>query len=132
MRRNNAWKFALVVFVVAWSLYEMYPPTPRDLLVEFQGRAVRKDATFTSIMERVAQLQKEKPNRTFGNLKEAVGTNDDAVWWTYCIRRLGTGAVDRALGQLKEATRASAVRNRGGLLTKIFKDIAKESGEALQ
>src|SRR5262245_12729682 len=76
MRRNNIWKFALVVFVVAWSLYEMYPPTPRDLLVEFQGRAVRKDATFTSIMERVAQLQKEKPNRTFGNLKEAIGTND--------------------------------------------------------
>ncbi len=65
-------------------------------------------------------------------IAEAVGTNDDAVWWTYCIRRLGTGAVDRALGQLKEATRASAVRNRGGLLTKIFKDIAKESGEALQ
>ena len=65
-------------------------------------------------------------------IAEAVGTKDDSVWWTYCIRRLGTGAVDRALGQLKEATRMSTVRNRGGLLTKIFKDIAKESGEALQ
>lgn len=65
-------------------------------------------------------------------IAEAVGTKDDSVWWTYCIRRLGTGAVDRALGQLKEATRMSTVRNRGGLLTKIFKDIAKEAGEALQ
>lgn len=65
-------------------------------------------------------------------IAEAVGTRDDTVWWTYCIRRLGPGAVDRALGQLKDATRATQVRNRGGLLTKIFKDIANESGEALQ
>ena len=81
MRRNNIWKCALVIFIVAWSLYEMYPPTPRDLLVEFEGRAVRKDATFAALLERAKQLQKEKPNRTFGNLKEAVGTNDLAVYF---------------------------------------------------
>lgn len=65
-------------------------------------------------------------------ITEAVGSRDDVVWWTYCIRRLGGGAVDRALGQLKEACRAGQVRNRGGLLTKIFKDIADESGESLR
>lgn len=64
-------------------------------------------------------------------IAEAVGTRDDAVWWTYCVRRLGAGAVGRALGQLKEATQASSIRNRGGLLTKIMKDIASESGLAL-
>ncbi|MGL5096206.1 MAG: hypothetical protein ACRDD1_11495, partial [Planctomycetia bacterium] len=32
-------------------------------------------------------------------IAQAVGSSDDAVWWTYCIRRLGCGAVDRALGQ---------------------------------
>ncbi len=64
-------------------------------------------------------------------IAQAVGSVDDAVWWTYCIRRLGCGAVGRALGQLKEACQAGQVRNRGGLLTKIFKDIAAEAGIAL-
>lgn len=65
-------------------------------------------------------------------IAEAVGTHDDAVWWTYCIRRLGVGSLDRALGQLKEACRAGKVRNRGGLLTKILKDIAAETGISIQ
>jgi hypothetical protein len=40
--------------------------------------------------------------------------------------------VDRALGQLKEACELGKVRSRGALLTKIFKDIAEETGIALQ
>lgn len=56
----------------------------------------------------------------------AVGSDDDRAWWVQCVTRLGTGAVDRALGQLKEARRAQRVANPGGLLTKIFKDIAAE------
>jgi hypothetical protein len=47
------------------------------------------------------------------------------------VKRLGPGAVDRALGQLKDARQLSSVRNPGGLLTKIFKDIATEAGIAL-
>jgi hypothetical protein len=39
--------------------------------------------------------------------------------------------VDRALGQLKEARQLSSIRNPGGRLTKIFKDIATEAGIAL-
>jgi len=35
------------------------------------------------------------------------------------------------MGQLKEATRIYTVVNRGGLLT-VFKDIAKQAGEALR
>ena len=47
------------------------------------------------------------------------------------MKRLGAGAVDRALGQLKEARQLSSVRNPGGLLTKIFKGIATEAGITL-
>lgn len=65
-------------------------------------------------------------------IADAVGSRDDRVWWTYCVRRLGPGPLDRALGQLKEAVRAGGVRNRGGLLTKILKDIAAESGASLR
>ena len=39
--------------------------------------------------------------------------------------------MDRALGQLKEARSLGHVLNPGGLLTKIFKDIAQEAGVAL-
>ncbi|QJX01106.1 hypothetical protein [Frigoriglobus tundricola] len=56
----------------------------------------------------------------------AVGSDDDRAWWVQCVTRLGTGAVDRGLGQLKEVCRAQRVANPGGLLTKIFKDIAAE------
>jgi hypothetical protein len=51
--------------------------------------------------------------------------------FTQCVRRLGHGAVDRALGQLNEAIATGKVRSRGALLTKIFKDIAEEAGIAL-
>ena len=66
-------------------------------------------------------------------IADAVGSGDDRPWWPqWCVKRLGPGAVDRALGQLEEARQLSSVRNPGGLLTKIFKDIATEAGIALQ
>ena len=64
-------------------------------------------------------------------IADAVGSGDDRPWWTQCVKRLGPGTVDRALGQLKEARQLSSVRNPGGLLTKIFKGIATEAGITL-
>lgn len=62
---------------------------------------------------------------------EAVGNREGRSWWARCAQLLGRGAVDRALGQLKEACQLASVKNRGGLLTKIFKDIAAERGVLL-
>lgn len=62
---------------------------------------------------------------------EVTRNRRDRLWWSQCARRLGQGAVDRALGQLKEGIAAGKIRNRGAVLTKIFKDIAEESGIAL-
>ncbi|HVZ17181.1 MAG TPA: protein translocase subunit SecD, partial [Terriglobales bacterium] len=62
--------------VIAWSLYEMYPPVGRDLAKEFQAVAIRKDAAFSEMMRRFHELQDEHPERSFGNLAEAIGTND--------------------------------------------------------
>ena len=36
---------------------------------------------------------------------EAVGGGEERARWTQCVKRLGTGAVDRGLGLLKEARR---------------------------
>ena len=63
-------------------------------------------------------------------ISDAVGSNDDRPWRTQYVKRLKPGTVDRALGQLKEARQHSSVRNPGGLLTKIVKDIAIKAGIA--
>lgn len=83
MNRNNLWKFIIVVLVVVWSFIEMYPPVGRDLVQEFKDKAIgsRKDAAYTNILERLEKLQQKTPQRGFGNLVEAVGTNDITVYF---------------------------------------------------
>lgn len=66
----------LVCAVIAWSLYEMYPPARRDLAQQFQAKAARKDAAFAAILGRQHSLQADRPDRPFANLVEAIGTND--------------------------------------------------------
>ncbi len=72
---RNAWKFLLVVFVVAWSLFELYPPKPRDLIQVFQQLAEAPDATFNEIVAKAQELQRQNSNQ-FLNLLTASGTND--------------------------------------------------------
>ena len=76
MKQNNRWRFILVVLIVAWSLYEIYPPASRDLVQEFSSRAENTDAAFTNILQRLAPLQAARPDREFANLSDAIGTND--------------------------------------------------------
>jgi SecD/SecF fusion protein len=83
MNRNNLWKFVIVVAVVLWSFYEMYPPVSKNLITEFHDRAVRKDTNFDQIMARLDGLQKVNPNRTFANLVDAVGTNDLSYYFPF-------------------------------------------------
>src|SRR6185369_10740896 len=80
MKRKNVWRSMLVVFVLAWALWEMNPPTPRDLIEEFQARAVNTDTNFTAIVQRASELQKQSqtPGRAFASLLEAAGTNNIA------------------------------------------------------
>jgi SecD/SecF fusion protein len=76
MKRNNFWRWVLVVFLVAWAINEIYPPVGRPLLKVFIDQASDKDAAFTNIVTRAEALQKQFPERVYGNLFEAVGTND--------------------------------------------------------
>src|ERR1039457_5328127 len=76
MNRNNFWRLVLVVLVILWSLYELYPPRGRDLLVFFREKAVSRDPTFSTIFQKAKDLQKATPERPYENLVEAIGTND--------------------------------------------------------
>jgi hypothetical protein len=97
-------------------------------LVVFERKlAPRQDhGTYRKVAEESAGV-------LFGvdRITEALGSDDDRVWWTQCVKRLGTGAVDRALGLLKEARQSQAIRNPGGLLTRLFQKIAQEQGVSL-
>lgn len=74
--RNNFWKWVFVALVVVWSLYEIYPPRGRDLVQVFRERAVNKDVTFSNIVYQAMEAQRTRPDRAYGNLQDAIGTND--------------------------------------------------------
>src|SRR5665213_1974301 len=79
MKKNKYW-WALIVFLVAWSLWEIYPPTTQNLIVEFRDQAdpSKEDATFRKILDAALALEKADPDphRQFADLMTAVGTND--------------------------------------------------------
>jgi SecD/SecF fusion protein len=76
MSRNNPWIFLFVVLIICWSFYEMYPPTSRSLVQAFETRAVNRDTNFTAIVQRLQPLLQAGTNSEFGNLQEAIGTNN--------------------------------------------------------
>ena len=109
MNRNSFWRWALVALLVAWALYELYPPMGRNLVGVFQANAVRTDATFNDIVAEAEALGEENPQNAFGNLMVAVGTNDIRTYFpqfetsaqlqptTYILNRLQR----RAAGQIQ-------------------------------
>jgi SecD/SecF fusion protein len=107
MKRNNLLRFIIVVLVVAWSIYEIYPPTGRDVIEYFNEKALVRDDTFKSIVATARSLRQEKPERGFANLKDAVGTNDITKYFpqfeaknkknpsTYVLNKIQRGAAGR-------------------------------------
>ncbi len=84
MKQNNLGRFLLVIAIVLWSLFEIYPPSSRNLVSDFSRRAVippatvdkTAAATFKGILDQVAVLQATKTNSDFMALQAAIGTND--------------------------------------------------------
>src|SRR5271170_5754286 len=77
MNKNDRWKFIFVVLLILWALYQVYPPTARDLIEQFADRAQGTDPTFNSIVASAKTLQQANTNLTeFAALQTAIGTND--------------------------------------------------------
>ncbi len=112
MNRNHFWKFALIVFVVAWAIYELYPPSGRSLVQVFRERAVARDAAYTNIVDQLQTLQKERPDREYGNLVEAIGTNDITKYFPFFNARNELNPTSHVLNRLQ---REAAGRIRLGL-----------------
>ena len=76
MKSNNLSRFLLVIAIIAWSLYQVYPPASRNLVEEFSRRAQNQDAAFKDILARTDTFQKAGTNNEFVALQIATGTND--------------------------------------------------------
>ena len=76
MNRNHLWKLLLILFVVGFAISEIWPPRSRPLFDVFQANVGKRDATYSNIVARFEVLQKENPQNEYGNLRDAIGTND--------------------------------------------------------
>lgn len=79
MKKPKLW-WTLIALLVAWSIYEIYPPTSQNLITVFQDSAdpAKIDAAFSNIVVRAEALQKANPDphEQFADLLHATGTND--------------------------------------------------------
>jgi SecD/SecF fusion protein len=85
MIRNNLWRLTIVILVVAWSLYEIYPPKSGDLVAQFEKRArpVPGDNTISNIVYAARSLTNTAPDKPYANLLTAIGTNDIAPFFPF-------------------------------------------------
>ncbi|HEY2953433.1 MAG TPA: protein translocase subunit SecD, partial [Verrucomicrobiae bacterium] len=82
MIRTHLWKLLLILFVVLWSFFELYPPSGQDLLAHFTERAGGRDLVFSNIVAQAESMNKTNATRAYGNLKDAVGTNELARFFS--------------------------------------------------
>jgi len=76
MKHNNSGRFILVVVIVLWALWEMYPLRSSDLIQAFKARASKPDAAYAAIVTNIDLLQKTGTNSEYAVLLQAIGTND--------------------------------------------------------
>ncbi|HEY1786930.1 MAG TPA: protein translocase subunit SecD [Verrucomicrobiae bacterium] len=102
MNKNDRWKFIVVVLIVLWALYQMYPPTSQDLTQQFASRAEATDAIFTNILQRAEAIQKADTNvADFAALSRAIGTNDIQVYFPFINARGEAYPTTAILNQLQ-------------------------------
>jgi SecD/SecF fusion protein len=84
MKNRLSWTFAVLI-LLAWSLYNLLPMQGNPLFLEFQQRAnpSRRDAAWTNITTELRALQKANPDRGYGNLVLAIGTNDIVRYFSF-------------------------------------------------
>ena len=77
MNRSHLWKALFIAFVIFWSITEITPPGPKNLIQEFDRLATTSSTNLTAIVDAAQKLEKQYPDRgAYKNLLEAIGTND--------------------------------------------------------
>jgi hypothetical protein len=75
MKNTFLW-LAAVIGVLLWSAYEMYPPTARSLLTQFELDAENtQDGVLPGILGKAREWEGKPGSNTINNLLAAAGTN---------------------------------------------------------
>jgi SecD/SecF fusion protein len=111
MKNRNFWVF-MVVLALGWSIWEIYPPTDRDLIDYVEQRAQNVDTNFTRITAEARELREGVQERSFVSLLSAVGTND---FTRYFPQYDVTDEVDPARAIAQRLQREAAGRIKLGL-----------------
>lgn len=118
MNRSNLWRFVIVLLVVAWSVSELYPPTPRYLIDVFDQQSSTPDKNFDEIVKKARELDSVNATRaqsiTYSNLVVAIGTNDIRRYFPTNYVNLAVER-DPVRGILNKVQRAAAGRFKLGL-----------------
>src|ERR1041385_6467376 len=75
MNRNHFWKLCIILFVLVWSVIEIYPPTSEDLIEYFRTNAKNGDAALKQIVEQAKAKEGGKAH-AYDSLLSAISTND--------------------------------------------------------
>ena len=75
MKNPFLWLTAAIGLLV-WSAYELYPPTGRDIIEQFEREAENtQDPNFRTILTKARELAAQPGARSFPSLLDAAGTN---------------------------------------------------------
>jgi len=107
MKRNNTWRLAIVIFAVVWAIAEIYPWWDRDLIEVYRERGVRQDATFSNIVAQAKEMQATNSVRTYGNLRDAIGTNDITGYFPFFTVTNEANPTVAILNRLQRESRGS-------------------------
>jgi SecD/SecF fusion protein len=107
MNRNNKWRFGFVAFALIWALVEIIPLKDRNLIAVFQERGVRQDAAFSNMVAAAQSMQATNAVRTYGNLRDAIGTNDIASYFPFYSVTNEIRPTEAILNRLQRESRGS-------------------------
>ena len=75
MKNPFPW-LAATILILLWAAYEIYPPTGRPLLAQFERDADNtSDPTFKAILSKARELESQPGRSGLAKLLEAAGTN---------------------------------------------------------
>jgi len=124
MNRNNFWRFIIVIVVLLICFSWIYPPTSSDLLAKFQERAVKTDTNFVAIVERARALQRTMPEKSYDNLRSAIGTNDITRYFPFYE---ATNQLNPSSFVLMQLQREAAGKIKLGIDLKWLADVMEAS-----
>jgi SecD/SecF fusion protein len=107
MNRNNKWRLAFVALALVWSLVEIIPFKDRNLIEVFAERGVRQDAAFSNIVDKALSMQATNAVRTYGNLRDAIGTNEIATYFPFFNLTNELRPTEAVLNRLQRESRGS-------------------------